>query len=144
MSLWEGLILHHLAAARAFISTLHFIFNNALSDVDTLGLLGRTFLSAYSAPRSEKSGLGRVGAAVHIHKFLAVLLHHGWVGWLHPCILGRNPFFALTIGKRVGSELLLFVLRALATSTTAHFLGFISQSLTVALEVRISGLDSLN
>ena len=142
LCLCEGLILHHLAAAWTFISTLNFFFNNVLSNVDILGLLSWTFLGTYSATRSKKSGLGRVGVAIHIQKFLAVLLHHGWVGWLHPCILGLNPFFTFTICERVWSELLRFVLRSLAASTTAHFLGVISESLTVALEVRISGLDS--
>jgi hypothetical protein len=136
----EGWVLHHLAAARTLISTLNFIFNNVLRNVDALGLLGRSFFCTYSAVSTDNGG--RVEVPVHIHEFLAVLLHHGWVGWLHTSILGLNPFFPLSIGKRIGSELLRFVLRTLASSTTAHFLGFISESKTVTLEIRISGLDS--
>jgi hypothetical protein len=140
LSLIKSWVLHHLAAARTLISTLNFIFNNVLRNVDALGLLGGSFFCTYSAVSTDNGG--RVEVAVHIHEFLAVLLHHSWVSWLHPSILGLNPFFPFSIGERIGSELLRFVLRTLASSTTAHFLRVISESKTVTLEIRISCLDS--
>ncbi len=140
MSLIESWVLHHLAAARTLISTLNFIFNNVLRNVDALGLLGGSFFCTYSAVSTDNGG--RVEVAVHINEFLAVLLHHSRVGWLHPSILWLNPFFPFSIGKRIGSELLRFVLRTLASSTTTHFLGVVSESKTITLEIRISCLDS--
>jgi len=94
----EGWILHHLTTTWT-LSTLHlhFIFNHDLRN--SLGLLGCSFFCTYSLLMSEAGR--RVEVAIQVNFFLAVLLQHGWVGWLHPCVLRLDPVFSLSISKRI-------------------------------------------
>jgi len=132
----EGWVLHHLATAGTLSALhLHFVFNYDLRNA--LGLLGWSLFCTYSLLMSEA---GRVEVAVQVNFFLAALLQHGWVGWLHPCVL--RLVFSLSVGKRIRSELLRLVFGTLATSTTADFLSLVSESKTVALEIGICGLHS--